>query len=105
MMTNHDLFLEAIRNKKKVKVTVDSKEKGLIVRRCIPFDYGPSRIHKDGKYRYHFFDLDSPQGPHNLSILPEQLRNIEILDENFNPGDYVKWTPAWFIPRDWGEYS
>jgi len=104
-MTKRDLFLEAIKKKKKVKVVVNSKEKGLIKRVCIPFDFGPSRMHKDGKHRYHFYDLDSPEGPHNLSILPEQLIKMEVLDENFEPKDYVKWKPSWFIHRDWGKYS
>ena len=104
-MNKHNLFLEAIRNKNKVKVVVDSKEKGRIERHCIPFDYGPSKRYSDQRERYHFYTLDSPEGPHNLSILPEQLIEIEILNEIFEPGDYVNFEPSWFIPRDWGKYS
>lgn len=104
-MNNKDRFVEAINNKKLVSVKVFSKEKGTIKRVCIPFDFGPSRKYKDGLDRYHFLDLDSPDGPHNLSILPEQLNEIELLDEDFNPADYIHWKPNWYLERDWGKFS
>jgi len=105
-MDKHRLFLQALHNKKKVKVKINSKEKGIIERVCVPFDFGPSRRAKDNKKRYHFCDLDSPDGIHVLSILPEQLISIELLDEGFEPADYITWKKImWFIPRDWGEFS
>ncbi len=104
-MNKHDLFLEAIRNKKKIKMIIDSKEKGRIKRYCIPFDFGPRKKCNDQRDRYHFYDLDSPEGAHVLSILPEQLIETEISNKTFEPGDYVKWEPSWFIARDSGEYS
>lgn len=104
-MDIYDIFLKAINEKKVVSVTVDTFEKGTIVRKCIPFDYGPSKKFHDAQNRYHFLDLTSPEGPHNLSVLPHQVRDISILNENFDPEHYVKWTPKWFIPRDWGRYS
>lgn len=102
---HHELFLQAINNKAILELCFDSIEKGKITRRCIPFDFGPSRRYKDGNDRYHFYDLDSPDGKHNLSILPFQINEIILLDETFEPGDYVKWTPAWHISRDWGAFS
>lgn len=104
-MNKHQIFLEAINQKLIVRVRVNSEEKGIIERNCIPFDYGPSRIYKDGLNRYHFYDLNSPEGKHNLSILPEQLIEITLTNEYFEPGDYVHWTPKWFVSRDWGIYS
>lgn len=104
-MTNKEIFLKAIHEKKLVEIVFNSFEKGVITRICIPFDYGPSRKYKDNRERYHFFDLNSPEGKHNLPVLPEQLMKIRILDKNFNPSDYVKWTPRWFVSRDWGDYS
>jgi hypothetical protein len=98
-------LLLGIHTKKKVKITFNSFEKGVITRLCIPFDIGPSRKFKDGKNRYHFYDLNSPTGSHNLSILPGQLLNIEVTAESFNPEDYVTWSPNWHIYRDWGIHS
>ncbi len=100
-----NIFISSINNKCHVEVTFNSKEKGVIIRNCIPFDFGPSRKYKDGLDRFHFYDLDSPEGKHNLSILPEQLINIKTLEKVFNPGDYVTWTPNWIMPRDWGAHS
>jgi len=100
-----DVFTNAINNKRLLRITFDSQEKGEIKRTCVPFDFGPSNKYKDGNDRYHFLDLDSPEGVHNLSILPEQIINIELLNNEFDPSKYIKWTPNWHIQRDWGKYS
>jgi hypothetical protein len=98
-------FIEAINKTKLVSIACNSYEKGIIRRKCIPFDFGLSNKYKDGLNRFHFLDLDSPDGKHNLSILPEQLFDLSILDEIFNPADYIWWAPKWHIARDWGKYS
>ncbi len=99
-------FLKAIEEKKKIEVTFNCQSKGRVTRICIPFDFGPSRRNlKVNPERYHMHDLDSPDGEHTLSILPDQLLAITILDEHFKPSDYVSWVPNWFIKRDWGSYS
>lgn len=100
-----DVFIDAIKTKSIINVTIDTYEKGTVNRSCIPFDYGPSRKFKDGNDRYHFFTLNSPDGNHVLSVLPSQVLSMEITNEKFNPGDYITWEPKWIYPRDWGEYS
>jgi len=105
-MTNHEKFLQAIQEKRIVKVQFNSQEKGVIERVCIPFDFGPSRRNlKVNPDRYHFYDLDSPEGSHNLSILPEQIISIETTNKTFDPVNYITWNPNWFIQRNWGIYS
>lgn len=101
----YDSFIKAIQEKRIVTITFDSNEKGPISRKCIPFDFGPSRKFHDNSDRYHFYDLDSPEGKHNLSILEAQLINLVITEDTFEPGDYVRWMPNWFVQRDWGDYS
>lgn len=105
MNEQHNNFIEAINKTKLVSVAVNSQEKGYIKRICVPFDFGPSRRYKDGLDRYHFLDLDSPDGAHNLSVLPEQIISIELIEKSFDPGDYITWQPNWHISRDWGEFS
>jgi hypothetical protein len=105
-MSNHENFLQAIQEKKVVTVQFNSQEKGLIERTCIPFDFGPSRRNlKVNPDRYHFYDLDSPEGRHILSILPEQIVTIAKTNTLFDPADYIAWDPDWFVPRNWGIYS
>ncbi len=99
------LFLEAIQEKRIVKITFNSKAKGIIIRKCIPFDFGPSRRSHDKSDKYHFYDLDSPDGNHNLSVAESQLMKIELTKDIFDPQEYITWEPNWFIKRDWGRYS
>lgn len=105
MKNNYDLFIASIHKRNTIKISCNTKEKGLIERVCIPFDFGPSRRYKDGLDRFHFYDLNSPDGKHNLSILAEQLIDVELLVDIFEPGDYVKWAPNWIVKRDWGVFS
>ena len=107
-MDNHQNFLKAIAEKKIVKLRFNARQKGIIERSCIPYDFGPSKIFlSPNPSRYHFYDLDSPNGAHNLSIMIEQVILIEITEQNFDPANYIKWPPPynWFITRDWGMYS
>lgn len=96
------IFIKAIHERKLVKIKANTFEKGIIERICVPFDFGPDR---SKKIKYQFKSLNSPDGSHNLPLFPEQLLNIEILDENFEPRDHIFWTPNWNIKRDWGEFS
>ena len=105
MSDNHEIFIQSIHSIKLVRLTFSSKEKGMSIRICVPYDFGPSRRYKDGLDRYHFHDLDSPDGSHNLSILAEQIHLIEMLEDAFDPSYYVTWTPNWIIKRDWGKFS
>ncbi len=100
-------FLQAIDSKLKVNITFNSKEKGQITRVCIPFDFGASQKVDaiDKTEKYHLWDLNSPDGPHNLPLNPDQVISIEVLNETFDPAEYVKWQPKWVYKRDWGMQS
>lgn len=98
-------FIEAINNRVVVELTFNSFQKGIITRKCIPFDYGPSRRFRDKSQRYHFLVLDGPEGRHNLSILPMQVIQMKLTEIHFDPSNYIKWKPKWFLKRDWGVYS
>lgn len=101
-----EVFLQAIHEKSIVIIKFNSKEKGIIERRCVPFDYGPGTRDKNKVDKYHFYDLNSPSGRHNLSILPDQLLSLELSGEKFEPGEYVTWTPTnWMVKRNWGIFS
>jgi hypothetical protein len=107
-MNNHENFLQAIHEKKLIQVKFNSHEKGVIQRVCVPFDFGPwQRNVSPNPDRYHLYDLDSPEGSHNLSVLPGQIISIEHTKQNFDPAQYITWQPPynWFVPRNWGIYS
>ena len=94
-----------ITKKRLLNLTFDSYQKGIIIQKCVSYDYAISKRYKDGNFRYHFHDLDSPDGKHNLSILPAQVILIELLNNYFDPAHYITWTPSWSLSRDWGIYS
>lgn len=104
---NKDLFIDAIHKKLKVEIKYQSKEKGVISRLCIPFDYGPSqRVNiKDKRDKFHFLDLNSPNGMHPIAGDPERVLEVRQLDETFDPEQYIRWNTNWIIPRDWGSFS
>jgi hypothetical protein len=101
-----EAFIGAIHAKKKIRVTFYSKEDTATIQRtCAPMDYGPSRRAHEKNDRFHFWDYDSDKERHVLSLNPEQLTDMRVLDEDFEPSEFVTWRTPWLIPRDWGAYS
>ena len=104
-----DSFVAAIHAKQKVRLTFFSKEDGhTLVRTCAPMDFGPSRRTKNKEDRYHLWDYESDTSTHTLSLLPGQVVSIEVLEEVFDPSEFVTWsttTSPWFVRRDWGTHS
>jgi hypothetical protein len=102
-------FIQAISSKKKVRISYFPKEDmRLIVRKCAPMDYGPSRRAQLKNDRFHLWDYDSDTQVHTMSLNPEQISKLEILNESFDPAEFITWDTSkakWFIPRDWGRYS
>jgi hypothetical protein len=106
MPDDHAVFLECLEGRQKVALTFFSQDDGQnLVRTCAPMDFGPTRIAKDGLDRYHFWDYDSDQGRHPLMLLPDQIVSITILNEPFDPAEFVSWETNWHHPRDWGAHS
>ncbi len=104
-----DGFIKAIREKRLVSVRFYSKEDGKVIeRKCVPLDYGPSRRAKLKNNRFHFWDIESDKQNHVLSLNPEQIEMILILDDKFQPEKIVIWDTKksrWLIERDWGDVS
>ena len=104
MIPNHEQFIEAIKERKKVCVRFYSKaDSGVIDRVCAPMDYGPGAGIPDGVNRYSLWDYTSNNGSHTLSLLPEQVLDLRALGEVFDPTQIEVRPPHWFITRDWGD--
>lgn len=105
-MSNNSVFIKSINDKNLVTVEFNSGKEGIISRKCVPYDYGPNKKFKDGLDRFSFYDLDTTGKNHSLSINPNEVINIEILTESFEPAKYVTLPhKKWHIKRDWGELS
>jgi len=95
-------FLKAINEKLLVRIVVNSPQKGMMLRKCIPLDYdGPRQEYQDGLNQYHFYDLDCGDGEHYLSVDSVRLVSLKLLDEQFEPAEYILENSKWKIPRDW----
>jgi hypothetical protein len=92
-----DQFLQARRSKHKIRLTFYADAEHQVHDRiCAPLDYGPGKA--DRSDHFHVWVYESTSREHLLSLTPEQVRRIDILDEEFDPADFV-----WFINRDWGQ--
>lgn len=99
-------FINAIMNKKKIRLTFYSKQDNArLTRLCAPMDYAPSSRAIDKSNRFHLWDYESDTKNHTLSLLPNQIIEMEITDIDFNPSDFVTWKTNWTIPRNWGVFS
>ena len=105
MSTYEDAFARAIQEKHLVRIGFAGADGEYRVRDCAPMDIGPQRRYADKTPRYHLWDYDSPDGPHTVSLLPEQVGELQVLEATFDPGEFVTWPPNWHIPRDWGDWS
>ena len=84
MIPTHKQFIEAIHAKKKVSVRFDSKaDNGVVDRVCAPMDYGPGAEFADGLNRYWLWDYASNTAPRTLSLVPQQIVDLQMLGELF----------------------
>lgn len=94
-------FVDAIRDKKRVKVIFYSQEqKRFLVKVCAPIDYGMEAGTSDqGAERLNFWDYEGKpagagQAEHTLSLRADQVRGINVLDEFFDPSELVAGTTS-----------
>ena len=88
MIPNHAHFIEALKDKKKVRVKFNSKADGGVLERiCAPLAYGPAGEFNDGLNRYWLWDYANNTGACALGLIPQQIIDLQILDEEFNPAE------------------
>ena len=89
MIPNHKQFIEAIKEKNKVCLRFYSRaDSGVIDLVCAPMDYGPGADTHDGVNRYWLWDYSNNTGSQTLGLLPEQVLDLRILGELFDPADF-----------------
>jgi hypothetical protein len=105
-MPDRGKFVQAIRDKQMIELQFYSKEdRTTLIRHCAPMDFGPSSRAHDKNDRYHMWDFDSDKKNHTLSLSPEQVVSMRLMDRSFDPASFVTWKTAWIVLRDWGQYS
>jgi hypothetical protein len=103
MIPNHTQFIEAIQEKRKVRVRFYSRaDSGVLDRVCGAMDYGPGTGMEDGLHRYWLWNYASNTDAHLLGLLPQEIVELHVLGELFNPAEFGPAPAQWFTPRDWG---
>jgi hypothetical protein len=102
MIPNHKQFIEAVNQKRKVCLRFYSiADSGVVDLVCAPMDYGPGAGVQDGVNRYWFWDYTRNTGSPTLGLLPEQVLDVRVLGEVFDPADLSEPPPTWLILPDW----
>lgn len=105
----HQVFLDALAAKRRLSVRFfskkEQKEKTCV---CAPLDFGPLRGAFEPLDYYQLWNLEGRKKPLNIAVLPDDVREMTVLDETFDPAAIITWTfkpNAWHVVRDWGGFS
>jgi len=103
MISNHPQFVEAIQERRKVLVRYYSRADSCVVdRTCAPLDYGPGTSgHEDGLNRYWFWEYSTSGLPHTHGLVPDQIVELKVLGECFDPAELGSAPWPWAIARGW----
>ena len=99
------ILKKAIDEKKLVEalVYIESRKQEEL-RKLVPLDYEPSNLNgreEEGRFSFYTNDRDNN---HPFKTKQENVINIKVLDEPFNPVDYYKEEgKEWSIERDWNK--
>ena len=86
MISNHAQFLDAVREKKLVRIVFYSKpDGGTIDRECAPLDYGPEPGANDAVNRYWIWDPSHTAGANPLGLQSDQIVSLQVLGKDFDP--------------------
>jgi hypothetical protein len=109
MHAHHSIFLDALAAKRRLSVRFLRKKEGReLTRVCAPLDYGPLRGAKDATSRYQLWDLEGKRKPLNIVLADDEVLEMTVLDETFDPADIITWAfkpNSWTVARDWANFS
>jgi len=106
MIPNHSEFIDAIGERKKVRVSFYSRaDNGVLDRVCAPMDYGPGGSPADGLNRYWIWDFRANADARRVGLLPQQVVESHVLGEVFAPAELGVQPWPFAVPRDWGSSS
>jgi hypothetical protein len=106
MIANHAQFIDAIREKKLIRIVFYSRaDADTIDRECAPLDYGSQLGEIDALNRYWVWDLANTTGANPLGLVPGQIVSMQVLGKDFLPENFPLGDRTWSVPRDWYFYA
>ena len=90
MLVNHDIFIQAVKDRKKVILTYFSGFQNLyLTRLCVPIHFSPSGSEDNNTDCYYFWDSEADVGERLLALTPSDIAYMELSDDIFDPNDYI----------------
>ena len=87
MYLDHDIFIQAIKKRRKVVLNYFDDEHRLNSDRvCIPLNYSPSRPEEGDFDCYYIWDLKNDIGKRFLGLPPSQIVSIKLTELVFERG-------------------
>lgn len=101
---HYSLFVQAINEKKKIKMIKKDKNGNIVEKYYIPRDFSAWSRSKTWIEKYWNYNIEDE---HTSQTRQEDVIEITVLNETFNPADYIDWDWPydWKIKRDWWIYS
>lgn len=89
MHTHHDIFMQAVKDRRKVIVTYVSGEYSLnLTKLCVPLRYDPPNGGEESAF-YYFWDSEGDTGERAFALRLSQMIYLQLSDETFDPNDYI----------------
>jgi hypothetical protein len=86
MHIDHDIFVQAIQNTRKIRLTFyDDKRKFNFTRLSVPIHYRSPRTKSDCSDCYYFWIPEADTNRHFLRLLPSQIVSMDLTEEAFDP--------------------
>ena len=89
MHCDHDLFIKAVKDRRKLILTYFSgKSYMYITRLCVPVSYSSPDTAEDSEY-YYVWDPESDVGERIIALPPSQIEHMGLSDETFDPNEFI----------------
>lgn len=90
MHENHDIFVRALEQQTRVKLTFYSRKHGRnIVRPCAPLHYSEAVGAREDSDCYYFWDFEARKGSNFLALAPSKIVSMAPTDEAFRVDELV----------------
>ncbi|MCP4263070.1 MAG: hypothetical protein GY774_37000 [Planctomycetes bacterium] len=89
MHCDHNLFVQGIEQKRRLKVTFFGGENlQNLVRECAPLHYSKGQVEGDDLDSYYIWDFETTLDSHFLSLPPSQIIKMELAEGKFDIEDF-----------------
>ena len=89
MDNRHDIFIQGIEQKRRIKLTFFCMEhQRNLVRQCAPLHYSRGKIEGDGLDCYYLWDFESDDGNKVLALPQSRIVSMELTEDTFCIEDF-----------------